>query len=87
LDYDDDAAPTEELADEMGDVALKMRQKRQREEDEEEGFAGLLSKAAHMGGDGDVKRQKDREKSPEVGKKIRLNIGVKKLPVEPEPDE
>lgn len=86
--------PTEELAEEMGDVAMKMRQKRQRAEEDDEGFAGLLGKAAAMSRgsqvsveEGDPKdklRQKDKDKSPgvvkeELGKKIKLNLGVKRL--------
>lgn len=46
------ATDESELADDLGDVAMKMRQKRQREEDDDEGFAGLLGKASAMGGGG-----------------------------------
>jgi protein phosphatase-4 regulatory subunit 3 len=42
--------PPEELAEDLGDMAMKMRAKRQREEEEDEGFAGLLVKANALGG-------------------------------------
>lgn len=107
-----DLAPTEELAEDLGDVAMKMRSKRQREEEDDEGFAGLLSKATAMGGGNPAKssdteetgekkgekqwlsgfmsskykdKDKDKDKvgSPKVkeegGKKIRLNLGVKRI--------
>lgn len=41
--------PSEELEKDLGDVALKIRAKRQREEEEEEGFASLVGKGGKKG--------------------------------------
>lgn len=41
---------TQELEEDLGDVAMRMRAKRQREEEDDEGFAGLLGIAKAAGG-------------------------------------
>ena len=46
------ATPDDQLEEDLGDVAMKMRAKRAREEEEEEGFAGLLGKAKTHAGPG-----------------------------------
>jgi len=80
--------PPEELEGDLSEVAMKMRAKRQREEEEEEGFAGLLVKASpqtkkkeSLGPDKDKDKDKEKEKDTrlkEIGKKIRLSVGMGK---------
>ena len=62
--------PPKELAEDLGDVAMKMRAKRLREEEEEEGFAGLLAKQSKKAegqstlGNGPASRSRSRPASP-----------------------
>ncbi|ORX34996.1 component of IIS longevity pathway SMK-1-domain-containing protein [Kockovaella imperatae] len=64
------STPPEELAEDLGDVAMKMRAKRLREEEEEEGFAGLLVKQSKKTsdnqsvGNGPASRSRSRSASP-----------------------
>ena len=55
------AVVTPELEDDLGDVAMRMRAKRQREEEDDEGFAGLLGIAKAAGGGGLVKKSEGTE--------------------------
>jgi len=58
---------TQELEEDLGDVAMRMRAKRQREEEDDEGFAGLLGIAKAAGG-GSMSKEpvKAEETKPKV---------------------
>ena len=58
---------TQELEEDLGDVAMRMRAKRQREEEDDEGFAGLLGIAKAAGG-GSMSKEpvKAEESKPKV---------------------
>ena len=57
--------PPEELEEDLGDVAMKMRAKRLREEEEEEGFAGLI-----------VKQSKKTERMNGQGQGMGMGMGM-----------
>ena len=56
---------TQDLEEDLGDVAMRMRAKRQREEEDDEGFAGLLGMAKAAGG-GTLAGAKEPVKAEEV---------------------
>jgi protein phosphatase-4 regulatory subunit 3 len=69
------AVVTAELEDDLGDVAMRMRAKRQREEEDDEGFAGLLGIAKAAGG-GSLAKKPDGAQPEPVSQKPTTPVKV-----------